>query len=345
MITLDQIRAMSIGSVNESNARSVMVALEQSGAKLGVDRPHRLAQYLPQIMHESADFKYDREIWGPTAAQKRYDTRTDLGNTAAADGDGRFYAGRTAMQITGKSNYRQFRDWCQEQGLNPPDFVEFPELVNIDPWEGLGPLWYWSTRDLNAYADKGDVEMITRRINGGLNGYSDRLARLVRCSLVLIGYRATDIREFQEAAGLKVDGIAGPATRAALHAALRKLPAESVSASPPPPTVATSRPILKIGAKGDVVVEMQQALRSAGITVTVDGDFGDKTRLAVLNFQRQVGLIADGKVGPATWHALLSPAPTTTPETPVDSRLDNPVSSKEPGLLEALLGLIFRSRT
>ncbi len=52
--------------------------------------------------------------------------------------------------------------------------------MNTDPWEGLGPLSYWSTRKLNRYADQGDVENITVKINGGLNGYDDRLALLAR---------------------------------------------------------------------------------------------------------------------------------------------------------------------
>ncbi|WP_244561520.1 hypothetical protein [Ensifer aridi] len=85
-----------------------------------MDRPHRLAQYLAPLMHESGDFRYDRELWDPTPAQQRYDTRTDLGNTPQKDGDGYLYCGRTGMQLTGKDNYRQFRDWCRTAGLDCP---------------------------------------------------------------------------------------------------------------------------------------------------------------------------------------------------------------------------------
>nr|WP_234835981.1 hypothetical protein [Sinorhizobium meliloti] len=74
-------------------------------------------------MHESGDFRYDREIWGPTPAQQRYDARTDLGNTPERDGDGYLYRGRTGMQLTGKDNYRQFRNWCRATGLDCPDFA------------------------------------------------------------------------------------------------------------------------------------------------------------------------------------------------------------------------------
>lgn len=221
------------GQPVNANGRAVLAGLRARPS--GLQRPHRLAQYLPQLLHESGAFRYDREVWGPTPAQKRYDTRADLGNTPAADGDGERYKGRTGTQITGKDNYRGFRDWCRAQGLNPPDFVADPDAVLTDPWEGLGPIWYWETRGLNAYADRGDIEMITRRINGGLNGYADRLDWYTRVALVLLGYGRSDVRAFQRDAALKVDGIDGPQTRAALHVALKKLPDLSLWDNPTTP--------------------------------------------------------------------------------------------------------------
>lgn len=221
MITVEQIRAAAKGPVNDANMNSVLVTLDKFGVALGLDKRWRAVEYFAQIMHESGDFRYDREIWGPTPAQAHYDTRTDLGNTAARDGDGKLYAGRTAVQITGKANYAAFRDWCTKQGFGPPDFVASPDLVNTDPWEGLGPAWFWSVHGLNALADVGDIEGITKRINGGLNGFADRCEHFVRLALVVLGYAATDVRGFQKAAKLVVDGDAGPHTRMALHNALK----------------------------------------------------------------------------------------------------------------------------
>lgn len=125
-ITAQHVRTAAKGKVNESNLSSVLVALDRYGDRFGMDRPHRLAQYFAQLMHKSGDFRYDLEIWVPTPAQQRYDTRTDLGNTPERDGDGHRYRGRTGMQHTGKYNYRQFRDWCRAAGLAYPDFVEDP---------------------------------------------------------------------------------------------------------------------------------------------------------------------------------------------------------------------------
>ena len=206
------------------NATSVLDALGRFGVDVGLDAPHRLAHYLSQLAHESMGFIYDREVWGPTPAQKKYEGRADLGNVKP--GDGYLYRGRGPVQITGRANYRQFRDWCRAT-LDPdaPDFEAHPDLVCVDPWEGLAPIWYWSTRNLAALADRaGDqVEAITRRINGGTNGLDDRQRLYARAALVLLGYHPNDVRGFQRATpGLDVDGDAGAKTRAALAAALRR---------------------------------------------------------------------------------------------------------------------------
>lgn len=206
----------------KSNAQSVIVALGAYGAKMGLNQPHRVAQYVAQILEESGAFNYDREIWGPTAAQKRYEGRKDLGNTQP--GDGKKFAGHGPLQITGRANTRSFRDWCRKfmagTGISVPNFENNPGLINTDPWEGLGPLWYWDTHGLNRYADQGDIEMITKRINGGLNGYARRIDWYVKVALVMLGYDRSDVAGFQKAVGLTVDGVPGPRTRAALHKAL-----------------------------------------------------------------------------------------------------------------------------
>jgi putative chitinase len=217
------------GKTSNSNMNSVAMALCLYGPKFGLNLPHRLAHYLAQLGHESGSFRYDREIWGNTPAQLRYDIRTDLGNTPERDGDGKLYMGRTGIQITGKYNYTTFRNWVWAH-VDPkaPDFVAFPEMLNTDPWEGLAPVWFWMTRNLNAYADQNDIETITRKINGGLNGYADRVARYPASALVMLGRAANDVRGFQKTAGLTADGIAGPRTRAALHGALMRLPKRGV---------------------------------------------------------------------------------------------------------------------
>jgi len=233
MLTLMQL-AVIADREPDDNMRAV-----QAGLLTGIgniDPPHRTAHYIAQIAHESGRFKYDREIWGPSDAQRRYDTRTDLGNTAAADGDGYLFRGRGPIQITGRSNYSQFRAWARGIDPDAPDFVASPDAVLTSPWEGLVPIWYWDTRGLNAYADRNDIETITKRINGGLNGYTDRLELYTRTALVTLGYGPDEVRRFQADVGLKVDGDAGPMTRGSLHRELTGLAFAPVAAPPPPIT-------------------------------------------------------------------------------------------------------------
>ena len=238
--TADQLKKIAGHGTSDANVASVIAGLAKFGEGAGLDKPHRLAHYLAQLAHESGGFKYDREIWGPTKAQKGYDTRTDLGNTAAVDGDGELYKGRGPIQITGKANYTAFRDWCRKLGFGPPDFVANPDAVNTDPWEGLGPVWYWSTRKLNALADENNVEQITKKINGGTNGLPDRIDNYVRAALVLLGYDRGDVKGFQTKAGIEVDGDPGPKTRAAMHKAL----AASTGANVPAGPVVEEKPVM-----------------------------------------------------------------------------------------------------
>lgn len=70
-------------------------------------------------------------------------------------------------------------------------------------------------------------------------------------------------------------------------------------------TFGGTRPTIMFGSKGDAVRELQIELTAMGILKdVVDGKFGNNTRKAVLAFQKQRGLVADGIVGKKTWAAL-----------------------------------------
>ena len=66
---------------------------------------------------------------------------------------------------------------------------------------------------------------------------------------------------------------------------------------------ASSRPVLRPGARGAAVVALQQKLR-----VKASGFYGPMTLAAVVAFQKAHKLPAQGYVGPATWRVLLAPA-------------------------------------
>lgn len=61
---------------------------------------------------------------------------------------------------------------------------------------------------------------------------------------------------------------------------------------------------VKKGSMGALVMELQSKLRVLGYNIEADGDFGSKTNVAVVNFQKKYGLVPDGIVGPLTWNKL-----------------------------------------
>jgi peptidoglycan hydrolase-like protein with peptidoglycan-binding domain len=65
-----------------------------------------------------------------------------------------------------------------------------------------------------------------------------------------------------------------------------------------------SSPTLKKGARGQAVKRLQKLLAQHGAKVTIDGDFGQRTKASVVAFQRRNHLAADGVVGPKTWAKL-----------------------------------------
>lgn len=69
--------------------------------------------------------------------------------------------------------------------------------------------------------------------------------------------------------------------------------------------VGQSKPMLKKGAKGNTVRELQELLVKRGAALVVDGDFGPKTDRAVREFQGDHGLVVDGVAGPMTWGQLI----------------------------------------
>ena len=139
--------------------------------------PQRVAAFIAQIGHESGQLKYVKEIWGPTAAQAKYEGRKDLGNTVA--GDGSKYRGRGLIQITGRANYMA----CGEAlGL---DLIKQPELLEKPQHACMSAAWFWATKGLSTLADAGEFDKITRRINGGQNGAADRQALYARALKVL----------------------------------------------------------------------------------------------------------------------------------------------------------------
>ena len=114
------------------------------------------------------------------ASGAAYENRRDLGNIEP--GDGTRYKGRGLIQLTGRANYAEY----DRTGGLKRDIETDPGQVATD--DGLCvdvAGWYWDRKGLNALADRDDLETVTRRINGGLNGLDDRRRLLLRAKTVL----------------------------------------------------------------------------------------------------------------------------------------------------------------
>lgn len=86
--------------------------------------------------------------------------------------------------------------------------------------------------------------------------------------------------------------------------------------------------VLMLGSKGPDVAELQAALLAFN-PGPIDGDFGDKTLVALKSFQYMNGLVPDGVAGPLTFGTLkLIPTPIKTPVAPIGMR-----NWDSPGLL------------
>jgi putative chitinase len=147
--------------------------LEATLTEYAMNADIRAAHFLAQTCHESAGFRTTEEF----ASGSAYEGRKDLGNTQP--GDGPRYKGRGLIQLTGRANYVEYGEAL---GLG---LVDHPETA-ADPVISLRiACEFWKRRGLNQVADRNDIETITRRINGGLNGLDDRKAYLAKAKAAL----------------------------------------------------------------------------------------------------------------------------------------------------------------
>jgi len=176
--------------------------LNEVFAKYEINTPLRQAAFIGQCAHESNNFKtleenlnYSAEglmkTWPsrfPTKeiadqyarnpakiAGKVYNGR--LGNTS--EEEAAKYLGRGLIQLTGKENYEH----CGSSiGV---DLLSNPDLLSTPKYAALSAGWFWNKKGLNALADVGDLDIMTKRINGGLIGLDDRKAKIAKALSVL----------------------------------------------------------------------------------------------------------------------------------------------------------------
>jgi putative chitinase len=157
-----------------------------------INTPQRIAAFLAQCAHESANFTALQEnlnykaaslsrVWPsrfPPGIAEQYAHNPEkianraycdrMGNGNEASGDGWRYCGRGLIQLTGKDNYTAFADSI---GVTPEEVSEY-----LGTFEGAAQsaCWFWESNNLNRFADVGDIKGLTKAINGGYIGLEDR---------------------------------------------------------------------------------------------------------------------------------------------------------------------------
>lgn len=194
-MTAEQLQVLGIDS-------KWLKPLEDTFAKYDINTPKRQAAFIGQCAHESANFKVLQEnlnysaeglmkTWPsrfPTKeiadqyarqpakiAGKVYNGR--LGNSS--EEEAAKYLGRGLIQLTGKENYAN----CGS-GIGV-DLLSNPDLLSDPKYAALSAGWFWNKKGLNSLADSGDIETMTKRINGGLIGLDDRKAKIAKAEQVL----------------------------------------------------------------------------------------------------------------------------------------------------------------
>lgn len=271
MLTDDELRQI-MPNTPASKRTAYLPFIQQAMQEFAITSYLREAAFIAQLAHESGELRYMEEI----ASGAAYEGRRDLGNTQP--GDGRRFKGRGPIQLTGRANYKKYGDLLGVDLIDDPPLAATPEVGFR-----IAAL-FWKLNGLNELADQQNFEKITRRINGGLNGYADRCKYYERAKKVLN----------------KNDGASVPSSTSASTSSAQPAPVSSSAPQSPP----YPGRLLRRGCHGDDVRSLQERLNALGCGLAVDGDFGPGTYAAVIDMQRKRSVYADGIVGPHTWAAL-----------------------------------------
>jgi predicted chitinase len=172
LVTVEELRKL-MPHLNLGRATLYQPFLNAAMLEQDISNKKRRCAFLSQLAHESAELRYMEEL----ASGAAYEGRADLGNTHP--GDGKRYKGRGPIQLTGRANYRKFGRLLDLDLEGQPQIASKPE--NGFRIAAL----FWKLNRLNELADqlsmKGDqaergiLMKITKRINGGYNGLTERL--------------------------------------------------------------------------------------------------------------------------------------------------------------------------
>jgi putative chitinase len=260
--------------------------------KYGITTERRVAHFLSQCAHESGGFLRLEENLNYSAKALRAVFGRYFGEPPKRNADEYHRKPEMIANYVYMDEFRKYKmgnvnegdGWLfRGRGLKQltgrENYTRFGESVGMSAEEAAeyvatpagaieSACWFWDANNLNDIADGDDVKKMTKKINGGTIGLEDRQWRYTHA--------------------MKVLGQDGD-----IHQSVEEDDDDDII---------DDIGVLRKGSRGEGVELMQTAL---GIT-PADGIFGRGTQAALMKWQEDNGLVADGIAGPATFEKMFN---------------------------------------
>jgi putative chitinase len=201
-LTIDQLRHIAPNA--PKNADVFLPYLNQFCPQYSIDTVERICCFLGNLMEESGQLRYVREIWGPTTQQKKYERdfnavwpehdrngrnwlATQLGNSEP--GDGLRFRGHGLIETTGRANHLE----TSKALFGDDRLLQHPELLEVPEYAVKSACHFWKSRGCNELADQVSIsgdphqnfKYTVKKVNGGLTHYTERLNYYLRAKEVI----------------------------------------------------------------------------------------------------------------------------------------------------------------
>jgi putative chitinase len=199
VITTDILKALAPGSkkTNYKHLHGLALWMNHWFPEFEIDTPQEIRHILAQLAHESDSFNALEEY----ASGRAYEGRKDLGNIRA--GDGIKFKGRGPLQVTGRRNY----SLMGVKAGAPMKFIDNPKLLATPEWGVWSAATFWVEKGLLDISNMPDtdkipykrknggeveiimispIEFISRKVNGGINGLSERIKFYERAKSIIV---------------------------------------------------------------------------------------------------------------------------------------------------------------
>lgn len=174
LVTMDQLQRFGWNAedLNEHFLNDLNHALH----RYQINTPPRIQHFMAQVGEESSLGQFRTELVDGTG----YEGVEEIGNTQP--GDGPKYKGGGYIQLTGRSNYTAF-----SQSMGDPEILNQGTNYVAENYPWSSAAWFWDSRNINSTVDNGgSVADVTQIVNGGQNGYDERLRLYEKAKTIFV---------------------------------------------------------------------------------------------------------------------------------------------------------------